>query len=182
MPEFSGRNSIAANLFIVFSLIATGCAAPRINVIPNANLRKGQIRTIAIAPTGDMLADAVGLELMQLGLRVIDSGIIKNLLLRAGLAETDISNPDFLSSLSEDGIDAIIITNAVAGYDGRPQNVTVKVVLTINGELAAGATWQNGYGGAQGSAMDRDFRSDFAAAAKQIANALAKPLHLQTKK
>jgi len=61
---------------------------------------------------------------------------------------------------------------SVAGYDGRPQSASVKIVHTKTGQLLAGANWQNGRGGAQGSPADQGARVDLVVAAQQIANAI----------
>jgi hypothetical protein len=44
---------------------------------------------------------------------------------------------------------------------------------THNGQVLAGVTWQNGYGGAAGSPADRVMRKGLSEAAAEIATALA---------
>jgi hypothetical protein len=44
---------------------------------------------------------------------------------------------------------------------------------TDTGQILAGVTWQNGWGGECGSMADRTMRSGLSQAARQIADALA---------
>ena len=46
------------------------------------------------------------------------------------------------------------------------------MVSTVTSRIIAGATWQNGRSGAQGSMADQDARVDMVAAARQIAQGL----------
>ena len=68
------------------------------------------------------------------------------------------------------GVDAILVVKATAGYDGSPDNATVKLVSLKDGKLIVGANWQNGHGGMRGSPMDRNSRSGLVEAASQIAS------------
>ena len=101
-------------------------------------------------------------------------------MVRANLNEIEIIQPQNLSQLHADGIDAVILVKSVAGYDGRPQSASVKIVHTTNGQLVAGANWQNGRSGAQGSSADQGARVDLAVAARQIADALGQALQDST--
>ena len=95
-------------------------------------------------------------------------------MVRANLNEIEIIQPQNISRLHYDGIDAVIRVKSVAGYDGRPQSSTVKIVNTTNGQLVAGANWQNGRDGRQGA--DADARVGLAVAARQIAGAIGQAL------
>jgi hypothetical protein len=51
------------------------------------------------------------------------------------------------------------------GYDQQPQSASVRTVSTANGSMIAGVTWQNGFGGAEGSIADRVMRKGLSQAA-----------------
>lgn len=171
--------SVYSVLLLVLSLtclMVTGCAAPQLNVVRSQTPLESPIRTIALMPSGGVLADAIGLELLRFGFNVIDTGKISGLMIRDNLNEIEVTQPQNLSRLYNDGIDAVILVRSVAGYDGRPQSASVKIVHTKTGQLVAGVNWQNGRGGVQGSMADQDARVDLVVAAQQIANALGQSL------
>lgn len=157
-------------------LFIIGCAAPQIRVIRSPVPLDSPIRTIALMPSGGVLADAIGVELLNYGFEVIDSGKITSLMIRDNLNEIEIIQPQNLRKLEEDGIDSILLVKSVAGYDRRPQSASVKLILTNTGRIVAGANWQNGRGGAQGSPADQGARVDLVVAAQQIAKALGEVL------
>jgi len=161
--------------FICFVLL--GCAiAPQVNVARSQIPLEKPVRTIALMPSGGILADAIGLELLRFSFNIIDTGKVSSLMIRANLTEIEITQPHNLSRLFTDGIDAVILVKSVAGYDGRPQSASVKIVHTQTGQLIAGANWQNGRGGVQGSQADQNARVDLAIAAQQIADSLGQAL------
>ena len=159
-------------LHFAIAAILIGCAAPQVNVVRSQTPMVSSICTIALIPSGGVLADAIGLELMRYDFNVVDTGKITSLMVRDNLNEIEITQPQNLSRLFAEGIDAVILVKSVAGYDGRPQSASVKIVHTKNGQIVAGANWQNGRGGAQGSPADQGARVDLAVAARQIADAL----------
>lgn len=170
------RHTIVSLMLLVVLCMLIGCTSPRVNIVRNQTLTGTSIRTIALMPSGGVMADAIGLELLSYGFNVVDTGKITSLMVRDNLNEIEITQPQNLSRLSAEGIDAIILVKSVAGYDGRPQSASVKIVQTTNGQLLAGANWQNGRAGVQDSWADQDARVDLAVAAKQIADALGPAL------
>src|SRR3990167_2439648 len=176
MPMKSIIRSVLLVLLSLTSLMVTGCAAPQVNVVRSKAPLESPIRTIALMPSGGILADAIGLELLRFGFNIIDTGKVSSLMIRANLTEIEITQPHNLSRLFTDGIDAVILVKSVAGYDGRPQSASVKIVHTQTGQLIAGANWQNGRGGVQGSQADQNARVDLAIAAQQIADSLGQAL------
>lgn len=162
---------------ILVALMVAGCAtAPRVNVVRSQKAPDRPIRTIALMPSGGVLADAIGIELTRYNFRIIDTWKITSMMIRDNLTEIEITQPQNLGRLASDGIDAVIMVKSVAGYDGRPQSATVKIVHTRTGVLLAGANWQNARAGAQGSWADQDARVDLAVAARQIADAIGQAL------
>lgn len=171
---------IRGTLLVLLSfvcLLVTGCAAPQVSVVSSQSILESPIRTIAMMPSGGILADAIGLELLRFGFDVIDTGKITGLMVRDNLNEIEITQPQNLSRLYNEGIDAVILVKSVAGYDDRPQSASVKIVHTKTGQLVAGANWQNGRASVQGSIADEAARVDIAVAARQISDALGQSLH-----
>lgn len=134
------------------------------------------VASIAMAPSGGVLADAIAVELFNRGFQVVDTTQTTALLTRLNLTELEIMRPESLSSLRSSGIDAVLSARSVAGYDGRPQSASVRVNSTGTGQILAGVTWQNGRGGAVGSPADSMMRSDLSEAASEVAGELAQRL------
>ena len=79
-----------------------------------------------------------------------------------------------MAKFREQGIDALLTVRSVAGYDQQPTSATARINSTHTGRVLAGITWQNGWGGQEGSVADRQHRKGLAEAASEIAEALAK--------
>lgn len=120
-------------------------------------------------PSGGVLADAIGLELLQFGFDIIDTAQVSSILIRDNLSEIELAQPQNLLRLHHDGIEAVIIAKSVAGYDSKPQSINVKIIQTLTGRVMTGANWQNGRGGGIGSAADQSARVGLVEAAQQIA-------------
>ena len=161
-------------LTIITTLI--GCAAPQLRVSRSQVPLTSPIRSVALMPSGGVLSDAIGIEMLNYGFEVIDTGKITSLIIRHNLSEIEITQPQNLRRLNDEGIDAILLVKSVAGYDNRPQSASVKIIMTQTGTIVAGVTWQNGRGGAQGSPADQGARVDLSVAAHQIAEALSQAL------
>jgi len=131
------------------------------------------IRTIALAPNSGILGDAIGFELIRYGFEVFDTAQISSMMVRMNLNEIEILEPQNIKKLKSEGIDGMLQVRTVAGYDDRPQSASVKIISTSTGRIIAGASWQNGRGGQQGSMADQDARVGLAAAAQQIAEGLS---------
>ena len=127
---------------------------------------------IALAPSGGVLADAIGLELFNRGYTVFETDQMSNMLIRLNMNEIELADPRNLEVLSEQGIDAVITVKATVAFDGKPQSASVRVSSTSTGEVLAGLSWQNGWGGDAGSILDRSMRKDIAEAAKEIIDRL----------
>jgi len=159
----------------VFSTI--GCAGTRMSAPQNLRPLPEPVTTIALAPSGGVLADAIGTELFNHGLQVIDTQQMSTYMVRWNLNEIELLRPANLQTMRNQGISAFLSARTVAGYDGKPQSASIRVVSTANGELIAAVNWQNGRGGAQGSPADAMMRKDIVAAAEEIGKALAKQLN-----
>lgn len=156
-------------------LVATplaGCGGSRISTMAVAQAARHPVQSIAIAPDGGLLADAVAVELAGRGFNVLDPSTTSRLLVRLNLSEVEVSRPEGLGRLREQGIDAWLSVRASGGHDGLPQSASARVNSTHNGRVMAGVTWQNGWGGQAGSIADRTMRRGLSDAAAEIATAL----------
>ncbi|KPJ62271.1 hypothetical protein AMJ44_15845 [candidate division WOR-1 bacterium DG_54_3] len=130
---------------------------------------------IALAPSGGILADAIGIELFNRGFTVVDTQQFSDFMIRHNMTELEFSQPQNLKLIKEEGIDAILMVKSVAGYDEKPQSATVRLNSTEKwGKIIAGVSWKNGWGGRAGSIADRTMRKDVPEAAKEIVQALLK--------
>lgn len=155
-------------------VITTGCATSKMSSSPVASQVKHSVSVIALAPGGGLLTDAVGIELANLGFTIIDPSSTSSMMVRLNLNEIEITRPEGLAKLKDQGIDAFLIVRTAGGYDQQPQSAGVRMNSTHNGKLLAGITWQNGYGGMAGSPADRVMRKGLSEAAIEIATALSK--------
>jgi len=130
---------------------------------------------IALAPSGGVLADAIGIELFNRGFTVVDTQQFSNFMVRHNMTELEFSQPQNLKIIKEEGINAILMVKSVAGYDQKPQSATARLNSTDDwGKIIAGVSWKNGWGGRAGSIADRSMRKDIPGAAKQIVQELLK--------
>ena len=157
---------------IITTILLSGCATSSVSVNSSSSADFSQIKKVALMPSGGPLADAIGIELLAYGLDVIDTSTTTGLLARLNLNELAVNEPQNIRLLSEKGIDTILIVKSAAGYDGKPNSATARLVDTQSGSLLIGATWQNGKGGAMNSPADGMMRSNISTAAKSIAEAL----------
>lgn len=163
------RNIVAALCALI---VLAGCGTSKISMAPVAGTAKHQVKTVAFMPGGGLLADAVGVELANRGMTVIDSASTSSLMVRLNLNEVEITRPEGLAKLAQQGIDAVLIVRAGAGEDRRPESASARMNSTTTGQMLAGVTWQNGWGGAPGSPADRTMRKGTSEAATEIAQAL----------
>lgn len=75
------------------------------------------IESVAMAPSGGVLADAIGTELFNQGFQVIDTQETSNYLVRLNLDEMELMQPKSLTALRGRGIKAVLSVRTVAGYE-----------------------------------------------------------------
>lgn len=161
------------NLFVLSCLIfICGCATAKIQSTSTTRTPSHAVNAIAISPSSGLIADAIAIELFNLGYDVFDMQQTSNMLIRMGLDEIEINKPSSLEKLKEAGIDAYLSAKSVGGEDDRPESASVRVTSTHTGAIIAGLTWQNGWGGREGSPADRIMRANLSEAAAQIAKEL----------
>lgn len=171
-------NSQRLTLSVVcsLSLFIAACGMSQVSSSPVTVGVKPPIRSIAMMPGGGLLADAVSVELLNRGFAVIDPSTTSSMMVRLNLNEIEITRPEGLGKLREQGIDAVLSVKAAGSYDDQPQSASARMTSTVDAKLIAGVTWQNGFGGQAGSIMDRVMRQGLNGAASEIANGLAKQI------
>lgn len=160
---------------IAIIVLFSACRSAQVSTV-GGNPPNHQVKNIAISTSGGILADAIGIQLVNRGYEVIEPDQVSNLVARNNLHETEISTPQNLKILLDNDIDAYLIVRVSEAKDGYPQSASIRLVSTHTGKLISGTSWQNGYGGQQGSLADRMMRVDINKAAKSIVNALCKNL------
>ncbi len=168
-------------LFVVLTILmlSIGCAGTKMSVMqPNVTSLKN-IHRIAIAPGSGVLGDAIAQELFNMGAHVVDAQKTSSIIGRAGLSEFEVTTSKGYSLLREKGINAVLSAKAIMAQDGRPENASVRVTNTSNGDLLVGVIWQNGWGRRSGSIADRAMRVNLSEAAQEIARELRNRLALK---
>lgn len=165
---------------IAVLLLVSGCVGSRVSLTELSYPVTEPINTIALAPGGGILADAIGVELTNSGFNVIETGAMTALMARLNLDEFELTQPQSLNKLKEKNIDAYLSVKAAAGRDGRPQSAIARLNSTTDGKILAGVSWQNGWGGIAGSMADRTMRKDLTEAATEITRSLVQRIRGKT--
>ncbi|MCK9424965.1 MAG: hypothetical protein M0Q21_02875 [Ignavibacteriaceae bacterium] len=160
--------------FVLISVsIFYGCAGSSISLVGGKNPGH-PVNVIAINPNSGILGDAIAIEIASYDINVVDPAQLTNIVARLNLNEFEIGTPQNLLKLKDQGIDGYLVVKVASGYDGLPQSASVRLNSTYNGQLIAGVSWQNGYGGQATSMLDRAMRKDVSSAAKEIVAKLIK--------
>lgn len=160
------------SLFLLVILLL-GCATSKVSRLPITTQATHPIKAIAMAPEGGLLAEAIGIELSNLGYTIIDPTTTSKLMMRLNIDEIEITTPQGLDKLKEKGISAYLSVKGAGSYDHHFQSASVRASSTHSGRIIAGVSWQNGWGGKAGSVGDRIMRKGLTEAAEEIATALA---------
>lgn len=163
-------------VILAVPLLAAGCAGSKMSVVQPHQGPTQDISRVAIAPGSGVFGEAIGLELFNRGLTVVDAQEAVAIVGRAGLREFEITSTRGFEVLREKGIDAVLTAKSVDAGDGTPESASVRVTETKTGKVIAGVTWQNGWGGMRGSIADRTMRKNLTDAANEIASELVRRL------
>ena len=120
------RIQIALVLFS--TALLWGCASSKVSTLPVSSQTKHTVKVIAFAPGGGLLADAVGVELLNRGFTVIDSTTTSSMMIRLNLNEVEITRPEGLAKLKDQGIDAFLVVRGGGGYDQQPQSASARMI------------------------------------------------------
>ncbi len=159
-------------LLICTVLTLSACATAKVAQSARGTYVGPPIRTVAIAPGGGAFADAIGVELFNRGITVVDSEQTRGILGHVGISEIQIATPQSYAALRSAGADALLIVKSVMSDDGTPESASARLTSTASGEIVAGITWQNGWGGMRGSIADRTMRKNLAEAASEVSDTL----------
>ena len=105
-------------LALVSTALLWGCASSKVSSLPVSSQTKHTVKVIAFAPGGGLLADAVGVELLNRGFTVIDSTTTSSMMIRLNLNEVEITRPEGLAKLKDQGIDAFLAKRS-PNFGGR---------------------------------------------------------------
>jgi hypothetical protein len=109
------------NLLFLILVFLIACACSQVSRLSG---RIPSDLTIAVAPNGGVLAEAIGIELFNRGYAIVDSSQMLNLMIRLNIEEFEISKPKNLEKLQSQEIDAVLIAKSVAGCDRKPQSAS----------------------------------------------------------
>lgn len=166
---------ISISLWFVITgtiLVCSGCRGSRTTTINRAARADHPVQSIALNPSGGILADAIGVELVNRGFNVIDTQETSNLLVRMEMGETEFMEPANLAQLRERGIDAILTVRSATNADGMIVNASARLVSAHNSRVLGGVAWENAKSGASGSPADHMAKKGVTSAAKEIVQAL----------
>ena len=166
-------------------LAIAGCGGSRAVPIKAPEYSDHSVRTLTIAPSQDLfekdsnkLGDAIGVELAKLGYSVVDENQATELLAKYDISPVHIFDPSALAALQKEGIDAVLWVSSATSSIGGPdmRHVTVRLTSTSTSKKIGEIDWHNAWGGMPGSPADYTMRKGVTAAAREIAEALAKLL------
>jgi len=171
------KKSYVTMMSIIFLATLCSCSGSRVSSSIPCDIKHREqhpINTIAMAPGGGVLADAIAVALTNKNYKVFDAEQMSNFFMRLNLNEIEVASPQNLCLLKDKGIDSYLTVKSAAGYDGLPESASVRLNSTHDGKVITGVSWQNGWGGRQTSLCDRVMRKNVLEAAKEIVGELSK--------
>jgi hypothetical protein len=154
----SGRWIVA----VFLAAQVSGCTAGRVILVGSFQSIESPPKTIALAPSGAVFADLIGMALSAQGYTIIDSGATSALLVLMQQSAADLLSPQVLGLLKERGVDAVLVVPRVTGEDGLPESIYVRLYSTDEMAEVGGIDWQNSWS-----------RRSLWEAAQEIATAMA---------
>jgi hypothetical protein len=101
------------------------------------------LQTMALAPSGGIFADVIGIELAAQGYTIVDTGSTLALLVSMQKTQDDLFTPEVMAKLRERGIDAVLVAQKVDGKDGLPQTAQTRLHSTKLLADVGGIDWEN---------------------------------------
>jgi hypothetical protein len=141
-PATGSRRWIVA---VFLAAHVSGCTAARVIPVGSFQSIESPPKTIALAPSGAVFADLIGVALAEQGYTIIDSGATLALLMLMQQSADDLLSPQVLSMLKERGVDAVLLVPRVAAEDGLPESVHVRLYSTDEMAEVGGIDWQNSW-------------------------------------
>ena len=161
-------------LILLLAVLLSACASSKMSVTTNSQVSAQPFSRLAIAPRSGVLGEALGVELFNSGITVVDANEALTIIRRIGLKEFDLTSAQGYAALRASGIEAILATKSIDAADDTLESASVWITSTVSGEIIAGVTWQNGWGGRRGSIADRSMRKNLSEAAREIAGEIMK--------
>jgi len=159
---------------ILLCIGLSGCLSNRMTLVQNSNRSGHPIRSIALNPSGGIIADAIGMELLNRGYVVLDTQETSNLLIRMDSSEIEWMEPAQRQKLRDRNIDAVLIVRSSSNSFGTPESVSVRLVSTHDGRVIGGLAWDNAKFGARRSPANYMVKRGVVRAAREITPALIK--------
>jgi hypothetical protein len=180
-------NAVAwRSLLITMSLLVlSACGASKTVQTRVADYVPHSARILAVAPADELLvkdsgklADAIGVELSRRGYTVVNTKAAAEMLTKHGVSPVDVIAPQGLAAFGKEGVDAVLSVTSSSADIGGPgmRYVKAKMTSTRTSTEIGGIDWTNSWGGMPGSPADYMTRKSAAAAAVEIADALAQLL------
>ena len=133
------RSLLALSLVSLLHGCASGRGTP-VGHFPSIDL---PLQTIALAPSGGIFADVIGIELAAHGYTIVDTGATLALLMLMQKTQDELFSPEVMDKLKERGIDAVLAVQKVDGMDGLPQTVQIRLHSTALLADVADVNWEN---------------------------------------
>lgn len=143
----------------LLAMIASLSSPSSLTTLPApAHQPSAPITTIYVGGSGEILAEAIGLEMAHHGFAVVSEAI----------PETRI--------VTDEGIGVLDIQWTAALHDGNPNTVIAKITEPGSAVMLAGVSWTNARAGAAGSPADVMVRKTTMTAAQEIAAGLVRQI------
>jgi hypothetical protein len=121
----------------------TGPSKPEVYFIKPSAPVTASIRRIAMEPNRDVFADPLASPMSKYGYNVVTPANVWGLLERLNIRDGKLYDQESLRAINKQGIDAILIVRSVIAPDGIPSAISLRAVLTANGQPAGGWYWDN---------------------------------------
>ena len=141
------REAATLRLLVVLSLLwlLDGCAAGRVMPVGRFPSIDPPLKSIALAPSGGIFADVIGIELAGRGYTIVDTGATLALLVLMQKSQHDLLSPEVMGQFKERGIDAVLVVQKTDGKDGLPQTAQIRLHSTAPVADMGGIDWQNSW-------------------------------------
>ncbi len=158
-------------------ILVSGCSGAQVRASLNP-------RAIAPDPrlgivSDNLLADAIGTELVQYGFTIIERSRLQAVLEELKLSLSGITREEDFRRVGDIlNVDGLVFVTATSdqAFPSRVGSATVKIVNVHTGALVGGVNYQNGSAGRPGSPADTTMKESLPETARRIAQEIAKGL------
>lgn len=156
----------------LFALVSCSSANVRSSLNPNTTKPNPRIGIVS----DNLLADAIGNELVRYGFTVIERSRLQAILDELKLSLSGILKEGDMRRVGEIlNVDALMFVTVKTEPDfpSKIGSATIKMVDAQTGTLIGGVTYQNGRGGAPGSPADAGMKESLPESAERIGKEIA---------